>query len=393
MPRNDLADAVINMHKGGGKELRSVTRLWGRDPASAIVQHKQHLEEDILIIEDLIDQGLQLDVMRDNAEAASELLTKTVNNVMGRPEQIVNRALWEPLTGTVDNLGLVQIKDFFELDNPYSTKDINDFALFDAPERSDINLASKDKAIEKLQRLLHRLIRPNDSRDPFVSAHHEYLVDLDDPPQQPTGSQTCLFPAVILLSSNLLISFCVLFPIASLPSAQPSGAAQSKERTDCMSPLLFVYLVTHQTSPGNAQYEFLKLFRDFFLPILVAEYKKDKDQISIQGPNQVRSYLVAALKFLAACDITEFLVLSLYTEGTVGVVQAGWKDRVRLPPVRIFRLAVLAWAHRMIRKLTPPRVELIAIVTLPRVEFISLTETVRPSTSPTSLARSTSPYS
>lgn len=344
MPRNDLADAVISKHKAGIQAVRPVIRLWGDTPTSAIVQHQQHLRDDAQIIQDLVDQGLQPDLMAANARAARNLLSRTVESVVDSndPDEVLKRALWEPLTGTVDNLGLVQIKDFFAVDKPYSTKDINDFALFDIPERKDGDFASDDKVIEKLQRLLHRMIRPSDSRDPFVSARHEYLVDVDDPPQQPTGSPTCLFFAVILMSSKLLISFRVLFAIASPPSVQPSGTTQPKERTECTSPLLFVYFVTHQSSLVNAHEEFVKLFRDFFLPILVAEYKKQKDQISIQGPNQARSYLVAALKFLAACDITELLVFSLYTEGTVGVVQAGWKERVRYPPVRIFRLAVLA---------------------------------------------------
>lgn len=58
----------------------------------------------------------------------------------------------------------------------------------------------------------------------------------------------------------------------------------------------------------------------------MVEYKKAKGAFSIQGPNQVRSYMVAALRFLAACDIHNILLFGLYTEGTVGVVQAGWKE-------------------------------------------------------------------
>lgn len=44
----------------------------------------------------------------------------------------------------------------------------------------------------------------------------------------------------------------------------------------------------------------MKLFRDLFLPVFVAKHEKEKDVFSIQGPNQVRSYTVSALKYLAA---------------------------------------------------------------------------------------------
>lgn len=134
----------------------------------------------------------------------------------------------------------------------------------------------------------------------------------------------------------------VLFAIAPLPSVQPSRTAQPRNQSECTSPLLFVRCLSHQMLPVTEQEESLKLSQDFFLPIFVAGYKKQEDQVFIQGPNKVRSYLIAALKFLAACDITEFLVFSLYTEGTVAVVQAGRKESVQ-SPVRILRFAVLAY--------------------------------------------------
>lgn len=86
---------------------------------------------------------------------------------------------------------------------------------------------------------------------------------------------------------------------------------------------------------ATKQEKILNKYRDLFLPLFSAEYKKYIDEISIQGPNQARSYLIASLKYLAACDIEEFLLFSLCTEGTVGVVQGGWKERAR-NSVRIF---------------------------------------------------------
>lgn len=141
--------------------------------------------------------------MKANAMAARDLLYRAVHNVTDscNPDTVVHLALLDPPTGTIDNLGLIQIKDLFAVDKPLPTKDINDFAFFDISEHKYDDFASQSEAIENLQPFPHRLIRHNDSRDPFMTARHEYLVDLVDSPQQPTGSQICLFPAVILSSS------------------------------------------------------------------------------------------------------------------------------------------------------------------------------------------------
>lgn len=206
MPRNGLADAVMSKHKGGMKAVRPVIRMWGRYPESAIVQHLQHLSEnDLNIIEDFTDQGRQLPGMKANAMAARDLLYRAVHNVTDscNPDTVVHLALLDPPTGTIDNLGLIQIKDFFAVEKPLPAQDINAFAFFDISEHKYDDFASLSEAIEKLQPVPpNPLTRPNDSRDPFMTARHDYLVDLADPPQQLTpGSQICLFPAVILSSS------------------------------------------------------------------------------------------------------------------------------------------------------------------------------------------------
>lgn len=54
-----------------------------------------------------------------------------------------------------------------------------------------------------------------------------------------------------------------------------------------------------------------------------AEYKKE-DSHREQGMNQLRAYLVAALKFLHALGIIHFLVWGFVTEGTVGTVVFAW---------------------------------------------------------------------
>lgn len=199
MPRNDLADAFMTTLKDGTSDLSDVARLWGREVTSAIARHARHLEDDPDIMKQCLGRGSELELMRRNAQDARDLHAKGVNQVIDMPEEVLKHVLWEPSTGTVDNLGLVQVKDFFPFEEPFSTKDINDFSLFDIPDKITKDLASQSRVIEKLQRLLGRSVRPDDSRDPFVSARHEYLVEPDDLHEQSTISQTRLFPAVIQL--------------------------------------------------------------------------------------------------------------------------------------------------------------------------------------------------
>lgn len=85
----------------------------------------------------------------------------------------------------------------------------------------------------------------------------------------------------------------------------------------------------------------MNLSRDLFLPVFVAKHEKEKDVFSIHGPNQVRSYTVSALKYLAACGVQDFLIFSMYTEGTVGVVQAGWEEKDDRHTVSILRFVLV----------------------------------------------------
>lgn len=100
------------------------------------------------------------------------------------------------------------------------------------------------------------------------------------------------------------------------------------------------------------QDELMDMYRHLFIPMFVAEYKKVQGAFSIQGPNQVRSNIVAALKFLATCGIEEILLFSLYTEGTVGVVQAGWKEE---GPRLVVRTSPFTSASSRLIDLSEPR--------------------------------------
>ena len=62
---------------------------------------------------------------------------------------------------------------------------------------------------------------------------------------------------------------------------------------------------------------------DIVLPRLLVEYKKT-DQGKLKALNQLRMYLVAAVKFLAALDIYEYPVYGLATEGKIGRLIMAW---------------------------------------------------------------------
>lgn len=211
MPRNTLADAVMAKQEKGAR-AESVTFQWGTRIPGTIQQHRANLELDIFVLLNLNDEARdpQLGIMAANAEVARDLTTRAVWKSQDDPDAVMKRALWEPSTGAVDNIGLVQIKDFFDFENPYATDDINDFTIFDILGRKKKDSASQSKMIETLQCLPGRLTRTNDSRDPFVSARHEYLVESTDLPQRMASSQTRLSFAFLapLSTYSLPLFFC-----------------------------------------------------------------------------------------------------------------------------------------------------------------------------------------
>ncbi|OAX38629.1 hypothetical protein K503DRAFT_717925 [Rhizopogon vinicolor AM-OR11-026] len=70
--------------------------------------------------------------------------------------------------------------------------------------------------------------------------------------------------------------------------------------------------------------------QDLLLPVLLAEYKK-KDQSTIaKAMNQMRTYLVSALRFLAALDITEQPVFGLVVNGRLGAVAMAWQKNEKI---------------------------------------------------------------
>lgn len=90
--------------------------------------------------------------------------------------------------------------------------------------------------------------------------------------------------------------------------------------------MLFNYGAQNIFTDTSTETEILQVDRDFFAPVYMAEYKKTNDKFRIDGLNQVRGYNVAAVEYLHACGVNEFMVFSCYTEGTVGLVQAAWKE-------------------------------------------------------------------
>lgn len=198
MPRNDLADTVMRVRQEDKKKVLNAVRSWA--DSSTIDRHRQQLQAEADVVDDLNRAGeneaeSQLDRLIKNAESAWKLAVDAVHAIRANSEIVLDRAFWEPSTGTVDNIGLLQIKDFFTDELSSSADDLNDFTLFDVPDndKKEDNLASLDKVINRLQHLLGRPIDMNESRDPLVSALHEYLVDPDYLQEQATSSQSRLF--------------------------------------------------------------------------------------------------------------------------------------------------------------------------------------------------------
>ncbi|EIM83914.1 uncharacterized protein STEHIDRAFT_170353 [Stereum hirsutum FP-91666 SS1] len=283
MPRNTLADALLSELKDK-LDMRKVVRSFTRE-SSIIGQHRKDISLHADFLLDFEIKNPQFGILQNNVRAAKNLLEKAVEQMEVNPKDVLSDATLEPPTGTVDNLGLVRIKDFFSPESP--PKDaLKSFTLFDTSRKNAKDLASHDGFVHNIQHTLGRKINVDQPNDPFASARYDYLVQ-DDSSHVTYDSQ----------------------------SPPPPNPVSSKRET---------------TVPTKSikQDESLDELVDLLLPLLVDEYKKDLDAFHIQGPNEVRAYLIAALKFLGVCGIENFLIASVYTEGTMGVVQGGWKDDV-----------------------------------------------------------------
>lgn len=110
------------------------------------------------------------------------------------PRNILSDAIFEPPNGTVDNLGLVRIMDFFPTESP--PKDaLKDFTLFDASKKAK-GLASHDSFVHNMQHTLDHKINVDHSSHPFTSARHDYFVQQNGLSNTTTNSQSRLLFSV-----------------------------------------------------------------------------------------------------------------------------------------------------------------------------------------------------
>lgn len=77
--------------------------------------------------------------------------------------------------------------------------------------------------------------------------------------------------------------------------------------------------------------------QDLLLPVLLSEYKK-KDQSTIKkAMNQMRTYVVSAIRFLHALGIADQPVFGLVVNGSIGAVTMAWeKNKVCTPPLHCY---------------------------------------------------------
>ena len=120
--------------------------------------------------------------------------------------------------------------------------------------------------------------------------------------------------------------------------APSSHASKSKKKPTSQQLLQNVFLVhpdNTQATGGCIEQDRLPQpsKKDLLLPVLVSEYKK-KDELTIaQAMNQMRTYLVSSLRFLAALGLTEEPVFGLIVNGTRGAVTMAWqKNKVCTVP-------------------------------------------------------------
>lgn len=206
MPRNDLADAVMTERQKSERAAAKVMHLWTDSATGLMERHRKHLRADVTTLNystmDTTDENTShMKLLHANALSARDLHAHAVDRISDNWQIVMNRALWEPPTGTVDNIGLVRIPDFFASEDGISVANINTFSLVDVPKRPRTDLASDSEAIEALQRLLGRAIDQKDCRDPLGTALHEYLVDLpvDTQLQRTDSAQSRPLPHTIFL--------------------------------------------------------------------------------------------------------------------------------------------------------------------------------------------------
>jgi len=112
--------------------------------------------------------------------------------------------------------------------------------------------------------------------------------------------------------------------------APPSHASKSKQKATSQQLLQNVFLVhPDDTQAASGCLEQVCLpqpsRKDLLLPVLVSEYKK-RDELTIaKAMNQMRTYLVSSLRFLAALGLTEEPVFGLIVNGTRGAVTMAWQ--------------------------------------------------------------------
>lgn len=165
MPKNRLAQKIAEASAGNEAQLEEITK-W----VKLFEPHEEHLRHDRRHAADahrMNTASSLLEVLHTGADKAYEQHERAITWLNWQQAQdIRNRALWEPRTGTTDNIGLVQIEGFFQK-NELITKDLLDsFALFKTPNlNSDPHHIPENDTIAFMYRLLDRYVNPKDARD------------------------------------------------------------------------------------------------------------------------------------------------------------------------------------------------------------------------------------
>ncbi|KAL4070294.1 hypothetical protein J3A83DRAFT_3170304 [Scleroderma citrinum] len=115
----------------------------------------------------------------------------------------------------------------------------------------------------------------------------------------------------------------VIHPIAEGKARSNEGVGDANQPTSSKDRHL-LHDPFHSTPRKAIQGDVSIGFNSLSLPILVTEYKKKDNSGIFKAMNQCRIYLVSAVRFLEALNITDQPVFGLVTKGAEGSILMAW---------------------------------------------------------------------
>ncbi|KAI0037454.1 hypothetical protein FA95DRAFT_1568153, partial [Auriscalpium vulgare] len=74
--------------------------------------------------------------------------------------------------------------------------------------------------------------------------------------------------------------------------------------------------------------------KSLLLPLLVVQHGGEYHETDVVGPAKLRMHLTAAVKFLAALDVFDFVVFGVISRGPLAIVPCAWAPSPDVDKVR-----------------------------------------------------------